>query len=156
MATQVKPTAARLYEDDFYVWTQRQAEALRGRRLEELDLEHLAEEVEDLGSALRSALRSRTRTIIEHLLKLEFSPAEEPKRGWRQTIRTQRRDLADDITPTLRQDLLIELPELYERTRTDLAEDLREYGEHAAADALPVACPYTLERILEPWLPPAP
>ena len=47
-----------LYDDDFYAWTQRQAELLR--RLpavgNELDLEHIAEEIE-MSSLYRAALR---------------------------------------------------------------------------------------------------
>ena len=68
-----------LYEDDFYAWTREQARALR--RLAEsrpnvgLDLEHLIEEVEDLGTSQRDAVRSHLRTIIEHCLKLERSRA---------------------------------------------------------------------------------
>ena len=51
-------SAQSLYEEDFYAWTQRQAELLR--RLapvgNELDMEHIAEEIEDLGrSDLRAA-----------------------------------------------------------------------------------------------------
>ena len=45
--------AAKLYEEDFYLWTRNQADALRRLAAERwngpLDLEHLAEEVEDLG-----------------------------------------------------------------------------------------------------------
>ena len=71
-----------LYETDFYVWTQRQAEALR--RLAEtrpnvdLDFPHLIEEVEDLGTSQRDAVRSHLRRIIEHCLKLEYSRAAIP------------------------------------------------------------------------------
>ncbi len=66
MATKLKPPAGGLYRADFYAWARDQAEALRAGRLDELDLEHLAEEVEGLAIAVRSAVRSRTRTIIEH------------------------------------------------------------------------------------------
>jgi Domain of unknown function DUF29 len=44
-------TSETLYDEDFYAWTQQQAALLR--RLppagNELDLEHIAEEIEDLG-----------------------------------------------------------------------------------------------------------
>ena len=67
-----------LYEQDFYVWTQRQAEALRRlaetRPNVELDFPHLIEEVEDLGTSQRDAVRSRVRRIIEHCLKLRVLP----------------------------------------------------------------------------------
>lgn len=153
MATQVKTKAAKLYEADFYLWALAQAEALRAGRLEDLDLEHLAEEVEGLAAATKGAVRSRTRTIMEHLLKLEYSPAVEPRRGWRATVRRTRQDLEDDLTGSLRNLLAEELHGLYKRVRRDLAETMRDYGEGAAAAKLPEACPYTLDQILGDWLP---
>jgi hypothetical protein len=153
MATRIKPTPKALYDDDFYVWSQRQAELLRARRYDELDLEHLIEEVEDLGGALKRSVRSRVRTIIEHLLKLQHSPAVEPRPGWRDTIRTRRNDLLDDLTPTLRRDLEQELEELYARARRQAEGSLRDHGEPAAADALPERCAYTAEQIGGDWLP---
>ena len=68
-----------LYEKDFYAWTQRQAAALRcladTRPNVDLDFPHLIEEVEDLGTSQRDAVRSPLRRIIEHCLKLEYSRA---------------------------------------------------------------------------------
>jgi Domain of unknown function DUF29 len=86
MATQITHPARDLYEQDFYAWSRRQAELLRLKRFTDLDLAHLIEEVEDLGETVYRSVRSRVRTIIEHLLKLEHSPASEPKRAWRETF----------------------------------------------------------------------
>jgi hypothetical protein len=36
------------YDTDFYAWTQAQAAAIRAKEVAALDIEHLAEEVEDL------------------------------------------------------------------------------------------------------------
>ena len=38
-----------LYERDFVRWTARNADLLRERRFDEIDFEHIAEEIEDLG-----------------------------------------------------------------------------------------------------------
>src|SRR6266702_811353 len=67
------------YEDDFYAWTQYQAEVLRSLHVSDnrFDREHVVEEIEDLGKSERDAVRSQIRRIIEHLLKLEYSPAAE-------------------------------------------------------------------------------
>ncbi len=71
-----------LYAEDYYAWTRDQAAALRRLAKERwngpLDLDHLAEEVEDLGSEVRSAVRSQLRRLMEHLLKLEHARAAEP------------------------------------------------------------------------------
>ena len=69
-------TPAALYETDFYAWTRRQARELRRlkelRLNAELDLDHVAEEIEDLGSAVRKGVRSQVRRILEHFLKLAY------------------------------------------------------------------------------------
>src|SRR5919106_529178 len=153
MATQVTHPTKDLYEQDFYAWSRRQAELLRLKRFTDLDLAHLIEEVEDLGESIYRSVRSRVRTIIEHLLKLEHSLASEPKRGWRETIRTQRADLDEDLTAALRPRIEAGLPRFYAKARRDADAALRDYGEPAAADALPPTCPYTLDRIVSDWLP---
>jgi hypothetical protein len=153
MATRLNSRTSDLYEADFYAWAKRQAELLRAGKYRELDLGNLIEEVDDLGGALYRGVRSRVRTIIEHLLKLQHSPAEEPRSGWYDTILAQRDDLLDDLTPTLRRMLEEVLPEQYARARKRAASSLRRHGEDAAADALPETCPYTLDQITGDWLP---
>lgn len=153
MATRIKPTTKDLYDKDFFVWSQKQAALLRERRFDDLDLENLIEEVEDLGGALERAVRSHARTIMEHLLKLQHSPARDPRLGWRATVRTQRSELLNDLTPSLRRHLADSLPELYARARHDAEGSLSDHGEHDAADALPASCPYTLDQITGDWLP---
>ena len=83
-----------LYDEDFVAWSQQQAEALRaaarGGSNQELDWKNLAEEIEDLGGSQRSAVGSHIMRIIQHLVKLEFSPVVEQRNGWRRTIRLAR------------------------------------------------------------------
>ena len=153
MATRIKPPPDGLYEQDFYVWAERQAELLRARRFEELDLDHLIEEVADLGGALKRSVLNNAAVALEHLLKLQHSPATDPRNGWRATIREHRRRLRIDLTPRLRQILAGELASLHALARDDASAALRDHGEHAAADALPATCPYTLDQITGDWLP---
>jgi Domain of unknown function DUF29 len=152
MATRVKPRSD-LHADDLYAWSRSQADLLRAGRFGELDLAHLIEEIEDVGAAMKRAVRKRIRTIIEHLLKLEHSPASEPRAGWRATIRTQRVRLRDTVTPTLRREVEGELAELYEDARGLAEGAFRDHGEDTAADALPKTCPYALDHITGAWLP---
>jgi Domain of unknown function DUF29 len=153
MATRIKSKPVGTYEQDFYVWTLRQAELLRARRFEDLDLDPLIEEVEALARAELNAVLSDAGVVIEHLLELEHSPATEPRAGWRASVREHRRRLRRELTPRLRQLLARELAGLYREVREDTAALLRDYGESAAADALPEACPYDLERLTGSWLP---
>lgn len=153
MATRVKPTAKDLYDADPYAWAHDQAALLRAGRFDALDLEHLIEELEDLAGSMKSAVRSRATTIMAHLLKLQHSPAKTPRLSWRETIRTQRTRLLNDLTPSLQRHLSERLPDLYARARNDAEGALRDHGEDDAADALPKACPYTLDQITGDWLP---
>jgi len=155
MATRVKPAPADklLYEDDFYVWTERQASLLRAGRFEALDLDNLVEEVEGLGDAKRSAVLNNARTVIEHLLKLQHSPAIDPRKGWRATVLEHRSRLEVDLTPRLRQVLAEELARMHHLARRGAAASMRDHGEDAAADSLPETCPYTLDQIAGDWLP---
>jgi hypothetical protein len=86
MAARIKAKARDLYERDLYAWSKTQADFLRAGRVADLDLEHLIEEIEDVGGSLYREVRSRVRTIIEHLLKCGHSTAREPRTGWERTF----------------------------------------------------------------------
>jgi hypothetical protein len=147
-----------LYEQDFYVWTQRQAEALR--RLAEtrpnigLDFPRLIEEVEDLGTSQRDAVRSQVRRIIEPCLKLEHSRAVDPRGGWYGSIIDARAELDDKLSPSLRRDLEQHWSRLWGQARNKADNGLRRFGEPDAADLLPLDCPYLLDDLLaDGWYP---
>ena len=147
-----RPPASDLYEQDFPLWAERQAALLRAGRFEALDLENLIEEVEDLSRRERDAVESLVETIIEHLLKLTFSPAERPRRGWLVTVDKQRTKLTRKLTTTLRNHLETELPSMYGGLRRPIARQLEK--DRVRSDALPVDCPYTLDQVLDPdWYP---
>jgi Domain of unknown function DUF29 len=73
-------SVADLYEDDFFAWTQLQAKELRRfartRPNLPLDLAHIAEEIADLGTEQRNAVRSWAARVLKHLLLVEHSPGE--------------------------------------------------------------------------------
>jgi hypothetical protein len=150
-----------LYETDFVAWTKEQAAELRrlrdARINTRLDLDQLAEEVEDLGSEHRFAVRSFVTRAIEHLLKLEFSTATEPRALWLRSLRNARKSAARRMTATLRRDLEEQLPKLFDDARDEVAFALEHYREFAALEQLPCANPYSLDQMLDPdWLPPEP
>ena len=153
MATRIKTVKNVSYDEDFYVWAERQAELLRGRRFDELDLDNLIEEVEGLADVKRSAVLNNARVIMEHLLKLQHSPAADPRKGWRASVVEHRARLEVELTPRLRQILDEERPRIYGIARRAAEISLRDHGEPAAADALPQTCPYALDQITGDWLP---
>jgi Domain of unknown function DUF29 len=157
MAEMSARSAAELYEHDFFAWTQLQAKELRRfartRPNLPLDLAHLSEEIADLGKSQRDSLRSWTRRILEHLLLIAHSPAQEPRRGWIDEIVNLRSEVDARLTPTLQRDLKRQLAMLYERARRDLARKLERYGEGDVVARLPERCPYTLDQILGDFWP---
>jgi uncharacterized protein DUF29 len=150
------PRKAPDYDDDFYAWTQHQASVLREMPVTDnrFDREHVAEEIEDLGRSYRDAVRSQVRRIIEHFLKLEFSPAQDPRYGWMRSIASARAEMSDKITRTIRREVERELERLYRQAKEQAELGFREHGESGAVERLPNACPYTLGQILQKrWYP---
>lgn len=97
------PPADDLYETDFYLWTQAQAELLREHRFEELDLGNLIDEVASVGGSEKREIRSRLSVLIGHLLKWKYQPGGRSS-GWVGTITEQRQQLHDVLamSPSLR------------------------------------------------------
>ena len=145
-----------LYETDFYAWTQRQAERLRVLQAErvnlDLDLEHIAEEIESVGRSDRREVTSRLETILTHLLKISCSPAYEPMNGWRGTVRTQRRDLLAILeqSPSLRR----VVSDAYASCYSEAVAEARLSHVDLSLAPLPTTCPFDLQQVLDPdWYP---
>ena len=144
-----------LYDDDFYAWTQEQAELLRqgSAASNRLDFDLIAEELEDLGKSELHTVQSLCEHIIEHLLKLEYSGLVEPVRHWRREIAEWRVQLRRKSTRSILAKL-----DLVDRYRT--ATQLLRYSEDdipGLTARVPVECPYSLDQILgngeEDWVP---
>jgi hypothetical protein len=73
--TEEKAKASRVsYDQDVILWSQEQARLLRARRFAELDIEHLADEIEDVGKSEKRDLASRMAVLLAHLLKWKSQP----------------------------------------------------------------------------------
>jgi hypothetical protein len=147
-----------LYERDYYAWVQDQVAKLRelARRGTDtvLDLENLAEEVDDLGKSERNAVLSQLRRVMEHFLKLEYSPSDQARVGWKRSIVEARLELERCLTPTLRRVAQQQLAREYAGARKLAALALEEHGETSSASHFPKSCPYTLDQVLtEDWYP---
>jgi hypothetical protein len=151
-----------LYEEDFIAWTEQQAQALRRAARHPsnlgLDWEHLAEEIEDLGKSYRRAVVSEVARVVEHLLKLQFSPAKDPRRGWIETVTHARSEIDTWLgaEPALRS----RMPGIMEAGRARGLKSalslLRAYDEDdAAAQAKLHGGAFTDDQILGDWFPDA-
>jgi hypothetical protein len=132
-----------LYDADFYAWTQAQAKALRThfRGDHRLDVEHLAEEIEDLGKSELQAVESFIEQIIAHLLKLDYSGQDAPRPHWRAGVLNFRRSVERKITPAIRRKVEGELEACYLRGR-EIARAGAIVHEPDLIRRLPKSCPY--------------
>ena len=139
------PKADDLYEADFYLWTQAQADLLRQRRFDELDLENLIDEVASVGGSERREVRSRLIVLITHLLKWKYQPGDRSS-GWMGTIDEQR----DGLQQVLKESpSLGRLPaELFDRCyRSARLDAAKQTGIDFTL--FPEAPPFTIEQMLD-------
>ncbi|MCS6960800.1 MAG: DUF29 domain-containing protein [Pseudanabaenaceae cyanobacterium SKYGB_i_bin29] len=122
-----------LHDRDFLLWVEDTVARLKKRDFDNLDLEHLIEEVEGLGIAQRHELSSRLLILLEHLLKRMFVPSPNDYRGWEVTINNQRSsiDLLLEEVPSLK----TLWPEIFEKAWTKALKKVsREYKQIAFPD----------------------
>jgi hypothetical protein len=144
-----------LYDEDFYAWTQEQAALLRSGQFSQVDIEHIAEEIEDLGKSELHACQSLCEHIIEHLLKLEYAGLAEPADHWRDEIVEWRLQFEQKLTRSIVGKL--NLKERYRRALRRLRRLERDVP--GLMRRVPAECPYSLDQIVgssdEDWFPPA-
>ena len=136
-----------LYERDFYAWTEQQTACLENRNPEELDWNHVAEEIRDMGISQRKALQSHLTVLMIHLLKLRYSRAGKPRRKWRHECDNARQEIADEMerSPSLKHYREEALVKAWRDGRRRTMFQMEEHGEDPD---LPVDCPFTLEQIM--------
>jgi Domain of unknown function DUF29 len=136
---------AGLYDLDFAEWARQNAELLRSGRASEADLEHIAEEIEDMGKRERRSLYNRCVRLIEHLLKWQYQPARRSS-NWRRTIVTQRDGIRRLLTenPSFMPGWPGVAAEAYEgAVRIVSVVTKRPRAE------FPAACPFTVGQLLD-------
>ena len=140
----VRP-ATKLYDEDFVEWAFETARLLRAGRLDDIDVEHLAEEIEDMAKRDKRELLSRLTVILQHLLKWQFQ-TQKRSRSWNVTILSQRTEL---------ETLFEQSPSLRRWLRTSVAGAYRNAVRQASIETglpiegFPGECPYSPEQILD-------
>lgn len=146
-----------LYDQDLVLWSEQQARALRAAAEAgwnaPIDWENVAEEIESLDRFERHALASHIAIIIEHLLRLQASPAQEPVRGWRDTIRRVRREIERllEESPSLRREVANIIVDETAPARSLVLAKFQDHGEQPLTDIDVLA--YTEAQVLGDWLP---
>ncbi|CAB3680422.1 hypothetical protein LMG24076_02409 [Trinickia soli] len=133
------------YEKDVVAWANEQAALLRAGKFSALDIEHIAEEIEDVGKSEQRELISRMAVLLAHLLKWQFQSA---RRGasWQRTIKAQRLDVAYllDEAPSLKPKLADA-----EWMRVVWAKALAQAVSETGLDVFPETCPWSMEQVLD-------
>lgn len=134
-----------LYDQDLYAWAMTTARMVREGRLDELDVAHLAEELESMGKSELRAVESRLAVLLAHLLKWQFQPTQRSK-SWERTLIEQRKRIARLLrdSPSLKPKLEDILPDAYDSARRLAAEDTG-----MDESDFPPSCPYAWQDALD-------
>ena len=132
------------YEKDVVAWAMEQAALLRAGKLSALDIEHIAEEIEDVGKSEKRELASRMAVLLAHLLKWQHQP-ERRSSSWTRTITEQRKAVAVAMrqTPSLKASL----------SDTDWlagtwADAVTKAVDETGQDSFPDDCPWAMDQVL--------
>jgi hypothetical protein len=150
--------ASKLYDTDVLLWSERQGELLRrvaaGENVnDQIDWPNIIDEVETVGRSERSALRSHVATVLEHLIKLQASPATDPRNGWKVSIDRARADIARDLedSPSMRRLVGDMIADETRRTGKLVASSLERFGEQPRAEIDTLM--FTEDQVLGDWFP---
>jgi hypothetical protein len=141
-----------IYEQDYPEWLEITLNQLKTHNLENIDWEHLAEEIAALENEQKHKVESYLRQLIRHLLIYRYWESEKfyCSKGWIEEINNFRAEL----------DLLLESKVLYNHTTKILDKTYLKAKNNAirksqlSAETFPESCPYSLTEMLDPeWLP---
>jgi hypothetical protein len=133
------------YDDDFYGWVSASIGLLKQKRFDEMDVDHLIEELEDMGNNKKHALISRLAQLIFHLLKWQHQP-DFKGRIWEASIQEQRKRIKKLLAenPSLKSEFPVFLVDAYEDSllliKKETAIDLKLFSQQ---------CPYALEKMMD-------
>lgn len=133
------------HDQDFSEWAKQNAELIRQGRLSEIDAEHIAEELENMGKSQRRELVSRLAVLLAHLLKWRYQP-DGRTNSWVGTIVTQRTEilLLLEESPSLKHDMDSSIEKAYRFARDRAA---REMG--VGRNTFLESCPYSFDQIVD-------
>lgn len=139
--------AAQQHDVDFYSWTQEQAAILRtlSRESNLLDIDNLAEEIEDMGRAEINAISSLLNQTLAHLIKIAIDPEAQSASHWFNEIITFQSNAVLTFSPGLRQRL--DLQKIWKVASNGAIRSLERFG--VAIPVLPESCPLTLDQLLD-------
>jgi Domain of unknown function DUF29 len=137
------------------LWIDRTIQQLQNREFGSLDIEHLIEELVDLGRAEKNALKSNLTILLAHLLKLlvQHDVPDTMKGSWYSSVLEHRQRVLDNLadTPSLKSLLVETVEKAYHSGRKLAIKEghLAKFGVRVPAESeYPTTCPFSIEQIL--------
>jgi len=145
-----------LYDRDLQLWIEQTIGQLKNREFESLDIEHLIEELIDLGKSEKNTLRSNLKILLAHLLKLKAQRdlPETMKSSWYSSVLEHRQRVLDNLAdaPSLKSFLVEAVEKAYPDARKLAIKEgkLAKFGVHVTEESeYPILCPFSVEQILD-------
>ena len=144
-----------LYAEDFGLWIEQTIQHLQNHKFEALDIEHLVEELVDLGKSERNALKSNLTILMAYLLKLrvQHDVPDQMKGSWYGSVLEHRQRVLNNLTDT--HSLASFLGEALEKAYFDDRKLAMKEGKLAKLrvrvpeeNEYPMTCPFTIEQII--------
>lgn len=145
-----------LYDRDLQQWIQQTVEQLRNREFGSLDIEHLIEELIDLGKSEKNTLRSNLTILSAHLLKLtvQHDVPDMMQGNWYSSVLEHRQRVLNNLadTPSLKSYLVEAMEKAYPDARKLAIKEgkLAKFGVRVPEEReYPIICPFSIEQILD-------
>jgi hypothetical protein len=139
-----------LYEQDYYLWLEKTAQLLKDRKLSELDIENLFEEITDIATEEKRNIEDNLILVFRYLLRYKYQPNKITS-GDRLGLFQRRDDLIEDFSysPSLKLFFIQIFEECYSEAR-----ELSAIETGLPLETFPVKCPFTVEQVLDVDYPP--
>jgi len=133
-----------LYETDIVLWLEEQVKLLRDRKFEELDMDHLLEEIEDLGNQRDTIERLWALTMM-HMLKWKYQP-DRRCNSWKSSIKGHAKHAARRFfkTPTNKRHVEEFFQDAYEEAKLEAANET-----FLDLSSFPIECEWSYQQLLD-------
>ena len=145
-----------LYDRDLQLWIEQTIQQLQNHEFESLDIEHLIEELVDLGKSERNTLKSNLKILLAHLLKLKIQHdvPDSMKASWYSSVVEHRQRVLDNVAdaPSLKSFLVEAVEKAYPDARKVAIKEskLAKFGVRVPEGSeYPITCPFSIEQILD-------
>jgi hypothetical protein len=145
-----------LYDLDLQLWIEQTIRQLKNCEFESLDIEHLIEELIDLGKSERNTLRSNLKILLAHLLKLKIQHdvPDLMQASWYSSVVEHRQRVLDNLAdaPSLKSFLVEAVEKAYPDGRKLAMKEgkLAKFGLRVPEESeYPIICPFSIEQILD-------